>query len=153
MDVITGDTLKQFVLEHCKPQRVRAKVQKGFYKVVKPMHVFKKVHVGTDSRNTQAIANLIIPVGALIYAEDVPIYFADANDYDYRKMRASEAKVVSIVSCKNQIPANEGFSGSGSSFKYHSGKTVKPTYPFSKKAAQCESGIHFFVNLRDALKW
>jgi hypothetical protein len=158
MSSLKGPELQDFIEAHCVTAIVRTSSywdnetrlrQYGFYKVVKPMQVFKRVHHGENY--VRAIANLVIPVGAMIYVN--PAAFWKGQCSDSRKMRASEAFVHSLATQRTGRPLLEARSGYSYNFKYHIGKTVKPELRFSKQAAQCESGIHFFVNLADAKTW
>ena len=119
---------------------------RGFYKVVTPMYVFKKVYALSG-----AIANLVIPAGATIFID--PRAFIPGADASNRKMRASEAFVHSIAMQRTGTPLKEAESRWISTFKYRAGKTVKPVQRFSWRSLQCEAGIHFFVNLADAKGW
>jgi hypothetical protein len=160
--MIKGNKLEAFINEHCKKAIVRLTIshwwsqtksrprQHGFFTVVKPMHVFKHVRHG-ENNSTRAIANLVIPVGAMIYVNDIA--FSEGAVASHRKMRASEAFVHSIAAQRSGQQVHEATSSWTSMFKYIVGKTVKPMKPFCKVSTQCESGIHFFVNLADAKSW
>jgi hypothetical protein len=161
--MIQGDKLKTHILAHCIPVRVthtndfgRRISQADFYKVVHPLHVFKKVHVHSkfvngDGYRVQAIANLIIPVGALIYAANYSFWENEGSDA--RKMRASAAEVHSIATVHSKKQVSTANSPRRKIFKYTVGLTVTPELRFSRRESQCESGIHFFVNLADAKGW
>ena len=146
MEKLNGAALKAFINDHCKKHRVRLK--RGFFKVEKPMHVFKKLFTKTGTR---VIANLIIPAGALIYCDHDA--FNGYSCINWRKMRASEAFVHSLVKQLNHESVSEAVSWHDKKFKYHPGKSVKPTMHFSMEEYQCDFGIHFFVNLADAAAW
>jgi hypothetical protein len=158
--MIKGNKLEAHILAHCVVARVSRTVSDaartrvypdGFYKVVTPLHVFKKVHHEINGHKVDAIANLIIPVGALIFA---PHYsFWAFNSADGRKMRASEAEVHSIVTKRAKKQVNIAIATRCRRFEYKVGTTVKPELRFSRCGDQCESGIHFFVNLADAKSW
>lgn len=159
--MIKGDNLEAFIKEHCVKARVRATNAyghltecEGFFKVVKPLHVFKKVY-HCDRMNqyeaSEVIANLVIPVGALIYVPNSA--FRPWGNDDDRKMRASEANVHSVVTIRGKKQLKEARSGYDHIFKYKVGATVKPTSRFSRRESQCAEGIHFFVNLSDAKNW
>jgi hypothetical protein len=168
MELITEKALKDHILAHCKPAVVRTKEYEwsymltklvspgrksrhGFFTVTKQMHVFKKVHVKRpSSKFVDAIANLIIPVGAMIYVGEAAFVW---NYTDVRKMRVSEAFVHSIVESRKQTPVSVAYAWYTNDFKYNVGATVKPVEKFSKSEEQCDSGIHFFVNLQDALDY
>jgi hypothetical protein len=158
MSSLKGTKLQDFIEAHCVVAVVRTssiywasdrRRQYGFYKVVKPMHVFKRVHNGENW--VRAIANLIIPAGALIYV--APSAFYMGQSADSRKMRASEAFVHSLATQRTGRMLQQAHSGYSCDFTYNVGATVKPELRFSKRAAQCDSGIHFFVNLADAKNW
>jgi hypothetical protein len=100
--------------------------------------------------SVDAIANLIIPVGAMIYASNDAFV---CNSSDSRKMRATEAKVHSVVTRRSKKQEQLAHSMFDSDFKYVPGQIVKPSKRFSKCEDRCDSGIHFFVNLHDALTW
>ena len=161
--LINTGVIVEYVLDHAVKQRVRTKPVKyhggtygkaisrqGFFKVTKPMYVFKKVYVGVA--NNQAIANLIIPVGALIYVEGATVNYCNVG-ITTRKMRASEAYVHSIVTVRDKVQVRLAKSGHDSKFMYVPGTTVKPDNGFDKEEEACAGGIHFFVDLVDALVW
>lgn len=136
-----------------------------------PLKVFKVVKARNGEK---AIANLIIPAGATIYARE-PWNHSDSdmwspNSRAQRKMRASEAYVHSIYTRGQSRAAfdcgwvrtidQEGVrqiqravSLHNESFAYVTGRHVKPEFKFSMTDSVCESGIHFFFNLEDALCW
>ena len=129
----------------------------GFYTVKKEMHVFKKVLYRDSSRfwhdTCPAIANLILPVGTEFYALHMGLTEAGNADA-YRKMRADRARVHSIVELthphKQQPRAYSWFNGQ---FLYRPGEFIVPNLPFSKQDLLCESGIHFFINVQDAIDY
>jgi hypothetical protein len=162
--------LKHYVAQHLTMTKKTARG--AFYRVVEPMHVFKKVYHNDGDPLTLgegAIANLIIPKGATVYFRSVD-----------GKMRTSRAHVHSIVAYKGHtwsslrnlftyhvsssyIPsdlapaclvsvstARSEFDGT---FKYETGKTIKPFKRFSHTDEHCASGIHFFLNIREALAY
>jgi hypothetical protein len=166
---VRGQELRDYFMSHVKPHSDQ------FYKVVKPLHVFKVACNRHGAKNR--IVNLVIPVGAIVYAADC--CFSERSALDGRKMRASEAYVHSIVKYNadtwwphNRHSFNEvhlysennpiSFDVSRvstakvahafwNSFEYRTGNTVRPQKPFSMLSDQCDSGIHFFLNARDAL--
>lgn len=181
--LVTGDNLKDYFLSHVKASKISNGKCDNFYEVIKPLHVFKKGGsrpfdtCGVPGLRVHAnrIINLIIPVGATIFASDD--VFGRFSDLSGRKMRASEAIVHSIVrfvvqdsdmtyynwggtddywtetlSEKNFVAAAEARSCHNPKFKYIPGKVVKPD-TFSNEYDQCEGGIHFFLNVRDALRY
>lgn len=74
-----------------------------------------------------------------------------------RKCRASEAIVLAIQDKNGKDLGNniEAFSEYDQRFKYHVGETVKPRLaPFdSDRWRECASGIHFFLNRQEAVRY
>jgi hypothetical protein len=99
---------------------------------------FKKIRSGPNGTHT--IVNLIIPAGARVYVTD-------------GKCRASEAKVESMVTQHGQRAVSEGYSMWDNSYKYRVGQVQKPKYAYDRQGGQCTSGIHFFLDINDALAW
>lgn len=143
MDLILGKPLKRYFLEHVKRDDKQ-------YVVTKPLHVFKKIRTG--GRPKSAIANLIIPVGARVNAPRS--VFDDDIDAINRKMRASLAYTHSIHAIgrhgKDYGPLQSGHSRWDQNFRYEVDRTVEPK-SFNHSRTVCAPGIHFFLNLRDAL--
>lgn len=147
--------IRDYFMEHVRPM----KNSDRFYVVTKPLHVFKKVEVCASDvgaarwkRNQEAIANLVVPVGAKVHcspqAFDLP---ASSFDRGFRKMRASKAKVHSVVlldRTRREVPI--GRSSYAYWFFYKPGATVTSTQDFSLEPSTCASGIHFFLTLTDA---
>ena len=136
-----------------------------FYTVTKPLHVFKKIRVHTKDLSEvdlsqgslcglhyNAIANLIIPVNAIIHCQPIGFELAMSR-INYRKMRASKAKVHSIALIKTKQLVSIGRSSMSYKFIYMPGKIVSPERTFSMIPYTCESGIHFFLSLPDALRY
>lgn len=164
---LLGKELKKYFKEHAKRIRVRATEPgwwggrgtryevTGFYVVVKDLPVFKLTY--SSGTRTKVITNLTIPVGAKVFAPE-SAFFECHSDTDYnschdRKCRASEAKVHSnatVVAGKEVAVANSGWD---TSFKYTAGQTVKPSNGFDMDNDQCAGGIHFFLNLQDAIDY
>jgi hypothetical protein len=141
--LVTGRELCDYLDAHTK----RSAPSSKFREVTEPLRVFKKVRVDAYYYGRgYAIANLIIPKGAFIYAGDT-VGSMDRHD---RKMRASEAKVHSIVGLDRKR-LDRACSSFAPTFVYRVGDVVRPVYGFSWEADQCESGIHFYLNLGDAL--
>lgn len=139
--IVKGDALKAYFLEHVKQTS-----KSEFYKVVKPLYVFKKTYKGGND----VVVNLIIPVGAKIYAPDSAGWTVDECS-GYRKMRASKAIVHSqALRHGSRRQVDNSRSGHNYSFIYKNGAVVKPEEEFSYESSQCASGIHFFLNLADA---
>jgi hypothetical protein len=68
-----------------------------------------------------------------------------------RKCRASEVKVLSVVSGD---PAEMWSRHAGNDFTYEVGKTVVPTNGFDDDIRiECAPGIHFFMTLREAQEY
>lgn len=150
MKVIKGKALRDYFMEHVKPHAD----WRYFYTVTKPLKAFKKVYTrnkfGTIDRAD--IANLIIPVGATVYAQ--PDSLAGNSDSHDRKMRASEAEVHSIFTLTRPHAAvDSAHAGFNSHFVYKPGEAVRPSEEFSLRRSQCDSGIHFFLNCGDALRY
>lgn len=148
--IVKGDALKNYFLEH-----VKLTSKSGFYKVVKPLYVFKKTGAAILSRyyNTGVVTNLIIPVGAIVYAPDC-VWEAPQWNSALRKMRASKAIVHSQALCHGKRrQVDNSRSDYCNSFIYKNGAVVKPWSKFSYESYQCASGIHFFLNLADAYRY
>lgn len=153
--MLKGYALEQHILAHCK-RISRSKVTRGgFCLVEKPMHVFKRIMSGKDYH--KAIVNMIIPVGETIFVYDEAYKEISSFSRDNRKMRATKAYVHSIVRKHDHKQLTCGYSDymswNSKVFRYRVGRNVKPRLPFSMKWEQCASGIHFFVNLDDALAY
>lgn len=146
--------IRDYFMEHVRPM----KNSDRFYVVTKPLHVFKKVEVCASDvgaarwkRNQEAIVNLVVPVGAKVHcspqAFDLP---ASSFDRGFRKMRASKAKVHSVVLIKSKREVQVGRSSYAYWFLYKPGATVTPSQGFSLESGACAGGIHFFLTLTDA---
>lgn len=114
------------------------------FKVHTELKVFKKIYTNEGP----AIASMIIPVGAEIHATT-----DQWGRMDGRKMRASKAKIVRIFKTRTLKDATSGWSGWTSGFQYRTKRIVRPTHPFYRSYGHCESGIHFFLQVNDALDW
>lgn len=79
-------------------------------------------------------------------------------------MRTSEAKVIrqwdrksynhSWATNQHWEPMDNSVSQHDGSFVYKNGKTVKPKgNPFYKGSGICAAGIHFFIDLQDAIDY
>ena len=145
MDIVKGMVLKDYFMSHVKKTE-----NKNFYEVVKPLYVFKKT-ITTGDTFRSCITNLIIPKGTIIYCcANVFDYFNQRSD---RKMRASRAIVHSSVRIADTNKTDNTWSLQDATFIYKNGKTVNPRFGFSMKNSHCESGIHFFLNLQDAIDY
>lgn len=148
-----------YVKSNCK--MMSTMIYGAFWEVKTPLKVWKQ----TNYRGMVIVA-LEIPVGATIYMPS-----KDAYPIQYRrhiKMRASEANVIRQFRCavvSNSLCGDvrhyglhhyeeilTSFSNWDNSFNYDTGTTVKPE-KFSMKCDSCVPGIHFFVNLTDALEY
>lgn len=133
----------------------------GFWTVKNDLKVWTTTH---DRDYEQAIVALRIPAGATVFAQEHDNF----NYTNSRKMRVSMAFVekqfrIRLRGFVNEVQKNV-FSwkctevreittscSDNYDFWYETGKTVTPRFPFSLAREQCASGIHFFVNLYDAL--
>ena len=141
-----------FLAKHAKWDRGT-----GLWTVHTPMRVFKQT-CPNRHRSAVGIVELVIPEGALIHAMGRRNYYMQS----YRKMRVSEAKVVrqwdrnsySWMTRENWTPMDNSVSQHDTSFVYKDGRTVKPSgEPFYTGGGVCEAGIHFFIDLEDALAY
>lgn len=143
---LTGAPLRKYFLEYATPSK---EFGEGFYVVHKPLPAFKKAynrHTGFWDRHSR-IVNLVIPVGAIVYVKDI------TRSTDKRKMRADKAYVHSIADMHSKQPRKVAHAGWAHDFVYRVGEHVIPHQPFCTVPSTCESGIHFFLNLQDALSY
>ena len=116
-----------------------------FFILDKDLKVFKKLSSITVLSRGFVIANLIIPKGTKIYVGYVGLL-------GELKLRAEKAYVFSI--CEEGRPHHSyGFSIHDKRFKYTKGETVRPTEEFSLLHSSCQSGIHFFLTLKEAWEY
>lgn len=82
--------------------------------LTQPLHAFKKVYYRQPGsmRNHDAIANLVIPIGAIVNL---------AQEGDGQKMRASQAYCHSIFTADGKKELDTAHSGYDNTFQYHSG--------------------------------
>jgi hypothetical protein len=115
----------------------------GFYRVKRDFIAFKKV---CHRVRCLSVALLLIPKGAHVYLTTY-------------KCRASMAYVCGIRRCAGAYDAlghlkvshyKTAESQFDSRFKYRVGECVVPDLTFSYEMEECESGIHFFCDERDA---
>lgn len=145
MRIMTKNQAIDYLKEHAEP--AGGKWHSNFYRVTKELKVFKKAYSGHNS----VIVNLIIPVGAIVHFPEI-IY--DNHDIDNRKMRASKAIVHSMATKFKKKELTVANSDWDCNFEYKVGKTVKPfDEKFSSTPRECEAGIHFFMQVEDALKY
>jgi hypothetical protein len=144
MEIITGRKLLDYFMQYVVPTD-----QQCFYTVHKPLPVFKKA-LHDDRIGGRVIVNLLIPVGAIVYA-GVDAFDASSRQ-KHRKMRASAADVHSVANI-NGTPSKRAVSWYDPGFYYHAGDRLSPRNAFSQMDATCAPGIHFFLNLGDALEY
>jgi hypothetical protein len=152
----------QECVTYIKQNSVKAH-RKDFFKLTNDIKVWKRTN--SIAQMERCIVALLIPKGAVVYA---PNNYRDS--IDYRKMRASEAIVYKqfLVGHKfhlydSRMPGafetefykevKKTVSGFDYSFQYTTGTSVVPEDGFSFNQRQCEPGIHFFVNLADAMNY
>lgn len=147
-DLIRGPDLRKYFLEHVR------RIRPGFYRTVKPLHVFKYVLNGTfaarTNPNDRSIVNLVIPVDETIHVG--PLCFHPQSSRMLRKMRASAAHVHSIAHQVTGEQRSRGYSEHSRNFLYEPGAVVQPN-TFSSYRQVCAPGIHFFLNLADAMEY
>ncbi|ASD50584.1 hypothetical protein FDI24_gp057 [Acidovorax phage ACP17] len=163
-DSIFGASLHRFIAAHADYDR---KTQLWTVRV--PMKVYKKTR-------DECIVELEIPAGAQIYARsrrDMASCSTPQHGESVRKMRCSSAKVLQqwyhrwyrekASTVQGQVdgekhhwltPTATSRSKHNWEFIYHNGKTVVPEGNFAPACfEQCASGIHFFVNVQDAINY
>lgn len=93
------------------------KLKNGQFILTKPLKVFKKIFYNHPHayRRTSCIANLIIPVGAIVNL---------CQEGDGKKFRASQAYCHSIFEVNSKRELAEAYSGYSNNFKYYSGKKL-----------------------------
>lgn len=146
-EVVQNSDLLQILLKHADHDG------NGFFKLRKPLRVFKvtKIDESREQKypNDLAIVNLIIPAGETVFWR-VYFHYSNPDSITSRKMRATKAKVHSIVRLSDGKPLEMSYSDHNSSFIYKVGDTVVPWGGFSWEQNACGGGIHFFMNVRDA---
>lgn len=170
--VLTKNQIKEYILENC------TKLRRGFWRVNKPLQVWKKTRWVNSLNNTRvAITALEIPVGATIHT----LMFNGRHNGggEQQKMRANVAIVREQYAYTDVLPwGDPGYyenarlyttydepvtvlctqAGHRSSFKYVTGTSVKPgpvgfeEGPFDAPGS-CNSGIHFFVDRTTAMDY
>ena len=115
--------------------------------LTRPLLAFKKVlvpnngkHFTRDLAPKRAIATLLLPIGTTIIC---------GGDGDM-KLRADQAMVVDVTNTTGSKRYPFGAALRGYSFKYIPGETVTPEYQFGKQYKTCASGIHFFIDKKNA---
>ena len=166
---LSGRGVRKYIKDNCKSNK------DGFWTVEKELKVWKATRLGPIQRpkgftpGGRVIVALRIPAGAQLFALPLDRYSFD-DDIDDRKMRASAAFVekqfyvgsaytYNHYSKTREIELSEctaikkSFATYDQDFAYRTGHIVKPSYNFSTSRSQCVSGIHFFVNLTDAMEY
>lgn len=112
------------------------------------MPVFKWAnYVGQHGRVLYCIVNLVIPKGAVIRVKEDALGWPGKS----RKMRASQALVHSVVTLRGR-QLKSAYSWYDWKTNYLPGGTVLPRRHFDTSDVECASGIHFYTELRDALR-
>lgn len=147
-------------------------LKNGQVMLTKPLYVFKKVYSRTKSGYlASAIANLVIPIGAVV----------NLSSGVSKKLRANQAYCHSIVEQNTRKQSDKAISGYNSSFVYNSSrklglpnnifdnlvidaekyqeyhhvaglkkcKIIPDTFNYQSTSV-CSHGIHFFVELSSA---
>lgn len=113
-----------------------------FRKLKYDLKAFKKL-------SNNKLANLIIPKDEIIGFNT----FLIGSQRGFCKMRTTKAYVHSIVDKYTYEEVEIGSSLYDPCFTYKKGKYVDPIYKFSKIKSECNSGIHFFITLREAYEY
>lgn len=145
MRIMTKNQALNYIREHAVP--AGGKWHSNFWRITKEMKVFKKA---IDSNYERVIVNLVIPVGAIVHFPENRYSTLWIND---RKMRASKAFVHSIAHIRTKKSISFARSDWDVQFEYIVGDTVRPTRAFSRLPEMCEPGIHFFLQLEDAIRY
>lgn len=106
-----------------------------------PIYGFKKAFRSDGFGNR--IVNLIVP----------PQTQVNFSLDDGGKCRAEQAFVHSIYDIEKKKEVKTAYSGWDTSFKYNKHHIVKPRYSFDETTRSCNSGIHFYLDLRSALDY
>ena len=125
-------------------------LSENFRVVKRPLLCFKKAY--ETSAGARAIVNLSLPVGTIIHHRR-RLILRGSEDIVHYKMRASRARVHSVVVSRSRRKAEAAFSGNDPNFLYRTGDLVHPRFAFSQFDETCASGIHFFLNLKHALDY
>jgi hypothetical protein len=105
--------------------------------LVQDIPVFKKVH---RTGSVGVIANLIIPAGARVYVTT-------------SKCRANKAECVSMFTQTGRKEVQDAYSTHSYSFRYAKGQKLVPDRFGRASEGQCSGGIHFFIDVNDALNY
>ena len=87
------------------------------------------------------IVKLLIPADAL------------RSSATSKKCRCNKAKVLSITSLDDKIKCQKAYSSWDHSFIYEVGETVEVSDFDKNRWRECAPGIHFFMNIKDALSY
>lgn len=136
---ILPSQLKAYLQQHAKQNPAKP----WLWKVHTDLPVFKKVY---EHRYYSVIANLIIPKGATIRAGTS----SWRHPKHKRKMRANRAMVHSLVTRDTHEQTAKAHSNYAINFEYVPGKVVRPKKRFDWDDVECSTGIHFFLELKDA---
>lgn len=155
---LSGDALYSYLGQYA----TQHKKKPWLWTVHTPMPAFKAVSAFPKERYGIAsgvcIANLIIPKGATVVADP------RRGEFE-RKMRANMAEVHSIVRVDYTFLPAETTRVAKAAAYYHSGFTYMVGYTarvrmapglsgaFDTTDATCAPGIHFFLNVHDALNY
>lgn len=124
------------------------------WEVHTPLPVFKHArhqHRPDTRFSTPVIVNLLIPKGETFV-------WCVGPGNPSQKMRASAATVHSLFNIELRYPepivtaVDSAVASYDQSFFYHKGETVRPTRTFDAHRRVCSIGIHFYVNLRTAVR-
>lgn len=118
------------------------------YKVFKACNVKNRKTgrlVGPRRARKIAIVTMVLPKEAMRNTANLRV------GSKYKKMRASECKVLAIEANGKSLPRSQvACSYWNASFHYRVGRTVKPRRPFNTSFMVCASGIHFFRTRKEA---
>lgn len=113
---------------------------------------WKKAHVSKNKRKTSHL-DLHVVLIKMIIKKGTEIRLHHGDYIDHRKCRTASAKIISFydlmgkkISTKNEVV----YSSYDSNFEYELKKELKPKFSFDNSAKTCASGIHFFLNKKDA---
>lgn len=152
--IVRGRALREYLLEYATPSE-RAP---HLWTVHKDLPVFKKAR--DRSLAYSVIVNMELLCGSVFHAR--PQAFTGASTVETRKMRADSAYVHSIayadprsISHLEAIGTETRYARSchDMNFYYEVGETVRPSIGFNRFPGICSTGIHFFLNVRDAIQY
>lgn len=146
-----------------KKKSPNEKLDVTFNKSTDVFVMYKKIWVNTPRERIEGIAKLRVPASALRVWGSLPQFKSElksgwiknSSDLNYldRKLRVSEAKVISITNKSGTKKFKEGYSGHDPDFKYRVGATVKPERKFTNRIVTCASGVHGFLCRKDAKRY